>query len=117
GRRPAVVTGGVPTAEDLVYYLNFNARKVQAVQCNRLEIDCKQGNQGVGLDGLLACEKPRNFRLKAKLLGQPGVDIGSDGDREFWYWISKAEPPYLYHCSYEEFGRGGVRMPFPFQPD
>jgi hypothetical protein len=109
--------GKAPTAEELVQYLNYNARKVQTVQSNHVDIDCKQGNQGVpGLSGLMVCQKPRNFRLKAKVAGQPVVDIGSN-DQEFWYWISKAEPPYVYYCSYENLARGGVRMPFPFQPD
>jgi hypothetical protein len=120
--RPPVqqATGEVPTADKLVVYLNDNARKVQAVQSLRVEMDCKQGaglnTQSVGLDGLMVCQKPRNFRLKAKVVGQPAVDIGSN-DQEFWYWISKAEPPYVYHCGYDELARGNVNMPFPFQPD
>ena len=45
------------------------------------------------------------------------MDIGSN-DSEFWFWISKAEPvPYVFHCGYQELARGGVDMPFPFQPD
>ncbi len=59
--------------------------------------------------------KPRNFRLQAQILSQPAVDIGSN-DQEFWYWISKNEPPYLFHCSYDALSRG-TRIPFPFQPD
>jgi hypothetical protein len=105
-----------PKATQLVAYLNDNARRVQAVRCERVAIDCKQGREAVGLDGILVCQKPRNFRLKAKVVGQPAVDIGSNQD-EFWYWISKAEPPYVYHCSYQELARGNVAMPFPFQPD
>jgi hypothetical protein len=104
-----------PTVPQLVTYLNDNAAKVQAVQANQVAIDCKQGHQSVGLDGQLVCQKPRNFRLKAKLLGQPGVDIGSNNS-EFWYWISKDNPPYVYHCSYDDLARG-VSIPFPFQPD
>jgi len=105
-----------PQATQLVAYLNDNSRRVQAIQSNRVSIDCRQGNQSVGLDGLLVCQKPRNFRLKAKMLGQPGADLGSN-DTEFWYWISQNKPPYVFHCSYEDLGRGQVRMPFPFQPD
>ena len=63
----------------------------------------------------MICQKPRNFRLSAKALGNTAADLGSN-DREFWFWISKNEPPYLYHCSYEDYARG-VRMPLPFQPD
>jgi len=110
------VPAETPSPAQLVNYLNDNARRVQAVQCNQVAMDCRQGSQRVGLDGMLVCQKPRNFRLRAKVVGQPAVDIGSNND-EFWYWISKAEPPYLFHCAYQDLARGNVRMPFPFQPD
>jgi hypothetical protein len=112
--------GGPPAARpdeaSLVRYLNENAARVQGVQSTNVAIDCKQGKQPIGLDGKLVCQKPRNFRLKAVVVGNPAVDIGSNGD-EFWYWISKANPPYVYHCSYKELGTGKVNIPFPFQPD
>src|SRR5919199_4110500 len=100
----------------LVKYLNDNAGRVQAVRSTRLDIAAKQGREQVGLDGMMVCQKPRNFRLTAKVLGSPTVDIGSNGE-EFWYWISKANPPYVYHCSYRELATGKVHLPFPFQPD
>jgi hypothetical protein len=99
-----------------VKYLNDNAQNVQTVQAN-LDMDASQDRRPVQLGGYLACQKPRNFRLKARVMSQPAVDIGSNND-EFWYWISKADPPYVFHCSYRDMARpGGVRMPFPFQPD
>jgi hypothetical protein len=79
-------------------------------------MDCTSNGQSVGLRAAMACQKPRNFRMKAQLMGSTAVDLGSN-DQEFWYWISKADPPYLFHCSYEDFARGQARMPFPFQPD
>jgi RNA polymerase sigma factor (sigma-70 family) len=106
----------IPTAAQLVAYLNDNAGRFRAVQWNRVAIDCLQGNQAVGLDGSLVCQKPRNFRLKAKVLGQPGVDIGSNKD-EFWYWIKKADPAYIYHCPHQDLGRAGPGWPFPFRPE
>jgi hypothetical protein len=106
-----------PDAPRLVAYLNDNARRVQAVECDKVSIDCKQGDQSIGLDGLMACQKPRSFRLKLKALSKPGADIGST-DQEFWFWISKTEPiPYVFHCSYQDLARTNVEMPFPFQPD
>jgi hypothetical protein len=54
--------------------------------------------------------------MKAAAAGQPAVDMGSNS-QEFWYWISKADPPYLFHCSHQDFSQGRARMPFPFQPD
>jgi hypothetical protein len=105
-----------PKAEQLVAYLNDNARRVQSVHCNDLDIDAKQGFQSIGLRGRMVCQKPRNFRLKLEAAGNSAGDLGSN-DQEFWYWISKSDPPYLFHCAYDDFRRGNVAMPFPFQPD
>jgi hypothetical protein len=117
GGTPVAVTAGKPDAASLVRYLNENADRAQAIQCTRVAMDCKEGNQAVGVDGMLVCKYPRDFRLKGSVLGKPAVDIGSN-ESEFWYWISEAKPvPYVFHCSYEELGRGNVRLPFPFQPD
>jgi hypothetical protein len=113
-----VKDNAMPKVEDLVRYLNDNAAKIgpdDGLKGLNLEIDCKADRQNVGLVGDMICQKPRNFRLQAKVLGQPTVDIGSNNE-EFWYWISKDQPPYLYHCSYEALARG-AQVPFPFQPD
>lgn len=105
-----------PDAATLVGYLNDNAKRVQSIECPSLSIDARQGIQTVGLSGMMSCQKPRNFRLQATLFGSPAVDMGSN-DTEFWYWISKADPPYLVHCSYQDMATGNVYLPFPFQPD
>jgi hypothetical protein len=108
----------LPEAKQLVGYLNRNADALkgdEALLCQNLSIDCKADSQAVGLGGTMMCQKPRNFRLMAKVVGQPAVDIGSN-DQEFWYWISKNNPPYLFHCSYEALQRG-ANIPLPFQPD
>jgi hypothetical protein len=105
-----------PTAAALVEHLNRNSRQIQSLECMELDMDCRQKMTGFGLRGKLACQKPRNFRLLADALGQPQVDLGSNA-QEFWFWIAKADPPYQFHCSYTDFARGGIRLPFPFQPD
>ena len=107
-----------PSTEALVKYMNYNAQRLQqgeGLKCTNLAIDCKADGRTFTLGGSMMCAKPRNFRLTAKVVGQPAVDIGSNKD-EFWYWISKNEPPYLFHCSYDAL-RQGTRIPFPFQPD
>lgn len=106
-----------PKAEDLVDYLNKNASRVQAIQCNYVQADARQGLAGgIGFDGQLVFEKPRNLRFQAKVLGSPGVDLGSNSE-EFWWWISKDPQPYVYHCAYADLARGNVPLNFPFQPD
>jgi len=105
-----------PTSADLVAYLNKNASRIPGLQCNRVMADAKQGlGGGIGIDGPLVFEKPRNFRFRAKVAGTEQVDIGSNSD-EFWYWIKQDAQPYVYHCSYADLNRG-VQLGFPFQPD
>jgi hypothetical protein len=117
GGGPVSVTARQPDVQSLVEYLNRNAEKAHTIQSTRVAMDCQEGNQAVGVDGMLVCKYPRDFRLKGSAFGKPAVDIGSN-DSEFWYWISEAKPvPYVFHCSYDALGRGNVRLPFPFQPD
>ena len=105
-----------PSAAQLVNQLNATSQRIQALECRDVWIEAKQGRQDVSLPGSMMCRKNRDFRLTARMVGQPAVDIGSN-DQEFWYWISKADPPYLYHCSYADLARGGIRLGFPFQPE
>lgn len=119
-QRPPEVAQGKADAASLVNYMNLNSRRMQNVRAkvaiDAKIVDPKQGTQAIGLDGLMACQRPRDFRLKASLLASPTVDIGSNKD-EFWYWISKAPQPYVFYCSYPNLASGKVQVPFPFQPD
>lgn len=112
----ARVPNEVPSKEAILAYLNDNAARVQSVRCKELDLDVRQGIQpGIGLRGQVVCQKPRNFRMGANVLGHQEVDLGSN-DQEFWFWVKRNNPPHLYHCSYEDLSRG-VRIPFPFQPE
>jgi hypothetical protein len=104
-----------PTTAQLVEYLNRNAQQLQSIECMDLELDCKVGNQPFGMQAKMACQKNKNFRLIATALGNSQADMGSN-DQEFWYWIAKADPPYLVYCSYADLAHG-VQLPFPFQPE
>jgi hypothetical protein len=107
---------GMPEPRQIVRYLNENAARVNALESRDLDMDIKAGNQAIGVHGSLYCLKPKNFRLRAKFVGRDVADIGSN-DQEFWFWNSEDKPPDQYHCSYADFARGDVRLPFPFQPD
>jgi hypothetical protein len=104
-----------PTSVDLVRYLNRSSEKIQVLECSDVTIDGKQGYQAAPtLYGDMVCQKPRNFRLQAKFVSNPAVDIGSN-DQELWYWIGKADP-HVFHVDYKNLGNV-KEMPFPFQPD
>jgi hypothetical protein len=111
----ARIPGETPSAAQLLALLNQNAQRLQTLECRDLDLDIRSGLHQFGARGKMACQKPRNFRLVAEVLSKREADIGSN-DQEFWYWIAKAEPPYLVHCSYQDLAQG-VRVPFPFQPE
>lgn len=115
--------GGAQTKADaasLVNYMNLNAKRARSVRAkvaiDAKLVDPKRGTQAIGLDGLIACRGPHELRLRANALGQPAVDLGSNS-KELWYWISKADPPYVYHCAHDAVASGKAKLPFPFQPD
>lgn len=104
------------SAARVVASLNDNARRIQSITSNDVDMTCSQGFETFNLRASLVCQKPHNFRLHGKVMQSTVVDMGSN-DQEFWWWISKANPPHLYHCSHEEFARNQGRIQLPFQPD
>jgi hypothetical protein len=106
-------TAGKATPETLVAYLNENARMVNSVKA-KLDMDISQDGKSVGPVGVLVCEKPRNFRMRASVLGSQQIDIGSNND-DLWFWIKQAGP-YQYVCSHDNLASGKARLPFPFDP-
>jgi hypothetical protein len=110
------VAADAPSAELLVAYLNDYARRIQTLECGRLDFDAKQGLQSVGLTARLAYRRPRDFRLIGEVAGNRAVDIGSN-HRECWYMFFKSEPQYLFIFPRQELAEGKLHTPFPFPPD
>lgn len=106
--------GAAPSVASLVAYLNENASRVRSLRVNEMNVTAKMGIQQFDLRGLMLAEKPRNFRMKAKVLGSDIVDLGSNND-EFWYWMAKNQPPYQFYCPYKDMQ--GAFIPIPFQPE
>jgi hypothetical protein len=111
---PAPDTAPLSVAR-IVDYLNANAARVQSLDVTELDVTCSAGIQSFGLRGHIMTEKPRNFRMKAKVAFSDAVDIGSNRD-EFWFWIAKNQPPYQFYCPYKDLAEAR-RLPMPFQPD
>lgn len=112
---------GTITTEQLVHYLNENAKRVESLRCDDVQVRVAKGLgviQQANLDASLICQRPRNFRMIAYYIGrQPEVEIGSN-DQEFWYWIRRAKNPAQIYCRYDDLESGRVKhMPFPFQPE
>jgi hypothetical protein len=114
GEQQAARPPAQPTAESLVAYLNDNARRIQSLDCGELHIDVHaQGQEFSLVDCWIVCQKPRNFRMMARVAGGQEVDLGSNSG-EFWWWIKRGDP-YLFHCSYEDLARSRLRI--PIQPE
>jgi hypothetical protein len=110
----------VPPVDMLVKYLDDNSQRIQTLKFWDVDMNAYQGMGlagGIGMQGRLVAQKPRNMVLTARVAGNQVVDMGSNSD-EFWFWLSKAEPPYQFFCSYRALQEGQVRsMPLPFQPE
>jgi hypothetical protein len=81
------------------------------------DLDITSNQVLVPLDGRLALEKPRRFRMLVRMPATKTTvaDIGSN-DEEFWFYTSQpTQQASLVHCSYEDYGR--VQSRIPFQPD
>src|SRR5262245_30975151 len=73
---PDPTPGALPTADELVKYLNGKTQQVQSIECHSLDVDARARLQSVGMSGYLFCRKPRDFRMTGKVMGSPTVDIG-----------------------------------------
>jgi hypothetical protein len=119
GTSPAVKIDRPPEPQQVIAFLNRNAAQISAIESQDLDLDIKVGTgigQQFGVSGSLYCQKPRNFRLRAKTIGSQVADIGSNA-QEFWTWNREERPPALYYCTYDSLARGNVPLPFPVQPE
>lgn len=69
------------------------------------------------LRATLAFERPRRFRLKARLFNfSPEADLGSNNEL-FWFWIARNQPPALYYCRHDEYEISAAPNMLPVEPD
>lgn len=113
--------GGGPTtfrppdsANELITQLNRYAMPIQSVECSEVKINIVQNGQPFGVDGRLAYQKQRNFRMVARSVAGTEADIGSNA-QEFWFYMKRNNPPDLFFCSYEDLPRSQIKL--PVQPD
>jgi hypothetical protein len=103
------------SAAELLADHNANAERVQSVEA-RPWINVANRTRMAGVNGKLAMERPRNFKLdiSAGPLGQEVADIGSN-EREFWFWVKDSPEKAVFYCNYDE--SGSSPLPSAFQPD
>jgi hypothetical protein len=101
-------------ANELISHLNKNTQTIQSVEAHKIAINVTQDGQPFGVDGMLAFQKNRNFRMVAKSISGTEADLGSN-DREFWFYMKRNNPPDLFFCSYDDLPKSQVKL--PIQPD
>jgi hypothetical protein len=104
----------IPRAEQVVTHLNHNCRDINAVEFDKVSIQAKQGIQTLGVNGMLAFQKPRNFRMMAEALNTTQADLGSNA-QEFWFWFKDGNAP-LYRCAHDDLAEA-KNIPIPIHPD
>ncbi|MEZ6138950.1 MAG: hypothetical protein R3B84_00120 [Zavarzinella sp.] len=120
GKAPPPVPSNkeIPTAQELVKYLNDQASVFETIDTRDLSITGNlQGNSG-SIEGTLVAQKPRNLNLVARkpILG-PMAYIGSNSER-FWFHFPKDGSNSIFYCSYADFERGlELPLPVPIDPD
>jgi hypothetical protein len=60
-------------------------------------------------------ERPRNFRLRAKLFGPPEFDLGSN-DELFWFWAKGAPQQAIYFARHAEYANAPASHLIPVEP-
>ncbi|HEV3168474.1 MAG TPA: hypothetical protein VGZ22_30995 [Isosphaeraceae bacterium] len=86
------IAAQAPLAADrVIAQINSNARKVESLKANP-SITVYYDRHRYAVDGKLALERPRNFKLdiRSTVHGKE-ADIGSN-DRQFWFWTRQNSP-------------------------
>jgi len=112
--RPAAPSGALDVPEFVAEH-NRNAEQIQSLEAKKLSITVAAGKrERHHLDGRMALERPRNFKLDLSALGSSWADIGSN-DEEFWFWVRGNEDKSIYWCNYSDLG--STTLPIAYQPD
>lgn len=102
------------TAGELVAQLNKFSQPIQSLESDSIDITVTQNGQPFGLNGRLAYQKERNFRMTASAIGNTEADLGSNS-QEFWFYMKRNDPPDLFYCAYNDLPQAQVKL--PLQPD
>jgi hypothetical protein len=113
---PPIAARPTPSADAIVARINQNARLVKTLKARPSITVILDRREKHPLNGRLAMERPRNFRLEltAPVSQSREADIGSNDDG-FWFWVSRSEDKKVYVSTYDESGASPLAA--AFQPD
>ncbi len=110
--RPILQQGSLDVEEFIAEH-NRNAELIQSLE-SKPSITVATGRHKLPVEGHMALERPRNFRLELTSKLGNAADIGSNDD-EFWFWVSNREDPSVYWCKYSELQSSPLAV--TYQPD
>jgi hypothetical protein len=116
-RRDLLPSRAAESAAALLVDHNRNAGRVQSVEARpSISVANRRARSMAGVNGRLAMERPRNFKLVMQGPAMMGdvADIGSN-DEEFWFWVKDSPQKAVYYCHYDESGTSPLAA--GFQPD
>jgi hypothetical protein len=117
-RMPPVSTRPGFRIDEFVERHNSNAKLIHSLEA-RPSITATYGPPGKTssghVDGRLAVERPRNFKLELlSHLRSPVADIGSN-DQRFWFWMQNRQDRSVYVCDYADLETTSLAV--TYQPD
>jgi hypothetical protein len=104
--------------EEFVAEHNRNSARIRSLEA-KPSISAAMGPQGNPnteghLDGRLALERPRNFKLELSHIRSTVADIGSNNER-FWFWVQSKKDKSVYVCDYADLR--STTLAVTYQPD
>ena len=116
-RPPEVRPQATLDLQEFVAEHNDNAQRIQSLEA-KPAITVTMGPRGDAksgaVDGLLAVERPRNFKLELAHSWSTIGDIGSNDER-FWFWFKNNKDRSVYYCDYSELS--STSLAITYQPD
>jgi hypothetical protein len=104
--------------DEFVAEHNQNADRIRSLEA-RPSIAAAMGPSGNRtneghLDGRLAMERPRNFKLELYHIKSTFADIGSNDERS-WFWVQNSKDKSVYVCDHAELS--STALAATYQPD
>lgn len=113
---PPEVFSGMPSLEQLAEVVN-RTDAINQLSSNSVSLEVPSMGNVPRLSATLAVDRPRNFRMQAKMpivLGS-GLDMGSNEER-FWFQVPEGMGQTLYHTTHEQFRQRSLRSILPVEP-
>lgn len=101
-----------PSLEEIIYAVNANTDRIRQLHTDNASLS--QAGMVGSLRASISVERPRRFRLRAKLIS-PEVDLGSN-DELFWFWAKSSPQPAIYFARHDEYANAGASQLLPVAP-